>query len=127
MPLIKPELIIPTKIIGDLAEERARAYLQQQGMVWVCSNYRCPQGEIDLVMRDLETLVFVEVRFRSHPGYGESVETVVWRKQHRLIKAAWHYLLEINALEKVNARFDVLGLAADGEIYWIQNAIEVKY
>ncbi len=116
-----------TKIIGRLAEERARVYLEQQGMVWVRSNYLCSQGEVDLIMLDQETVVFVEVRYRTYPDFGKNVETVAGRKQHRLIKAAWHYLLETNAVEKVNARFDIVGLAPDDDIYWIQNAFEVRY
>lgn len=78
-------------------------------------------------MRDQETLVFVEVRYRTDLDYGESAETVVWRKQHRLIRAAWQYLLEIHSIDKVNCRFDVLGLDASGQIDWIKNAFEVEY
>jgi putative endonuclease len=115
------------KIIGNWAEQTVRKYLEQQGLTWVCSNYLCPQGEIDLIMRDSSYLVFVEVRYRSDPNYGESVETVVWRKQSRLIKAAWHYLLETHAVDKEDSRFDVVGVTADEKIYWIQNAFEVKY
>lgn len=115
------------KLIGRLAEERARLYLEQRGMVWIRSNYLCPQGEVDLIMLDQKVVVFVEVRYRSIPDFGRNVETVAGRKQYRVIKAAWHYLLETNAVEKVNARFDIVGLAPNDEIYWIQNAFEVRY
>jgi len=114
------------KLIGQAAEIKARAYLEKHGLVWICSNYFCPQGEIDLIMRDRETLVFVEVRYRRRADYGESVETVARRKQQRLIKTAWHYLLETHQVDKVNGRFDVIGLIGD-KIYWIQNAFEVQY
>lgn len=116
-----------SRVIGQLAEARARNFLEQQGLTWVCSNYLCPAGEIDLIMRDGEYLVFVEVRFRADLDYGESAETVVDRKQHRIIKAAWHYLLDTQAVDKQDSRFDVIGMAADEKICWIQNAFEVKY
>jgi putative endonuclease len=78
-------------------------------------------------MRDQDTLVFVEVRYRTDLHYGESAETVVWRKQHRLIRAAWQYLLETQSVDQVNGRFDILGLDASGQIDWIKNAFEVEY
>lgn len=115
------------KKIGQVAETYARAYLEKKGLIWVCSNYVCPMGEIDLIMRDQEMLVFVEVRYRRRSHYGETLETVEWRKQSRLIKAAWHYLLDIQAIDKVNGRFDVIGFTADEKIDWIQNAFDVKY
>jgi putative endonuclease len=116
-----------TKAIGDAAEVLARLYLEQQGLVWICGNYRCPSGEIDLIMRDQQTLVFVEVRYRNKAGYGSSIETISRHKQRRLIKAAWHYLMEKQAVDKINARFDVLGISADEKFDWIPNAFEVQY
>lgn len=113
--------------IGRKSEECAKIYLKQQGLTWILSNYRCPQGEIDLIMRDQDTVVFVEVRYRQQPDFGENFETITGIKQQRLIKAAWHYLLEIEGVEKVYGRFDIVGVAPDKEIYWIQNAFEVKY
>lgn len=110
-----------------MAEEYSKAYLEQQGLVWVCSNYFCPAGEIDLIMRDQATLVFVEVRYRKDLDFGESVETVIRRKQYRLIKTAWHYLLQTNEIDKVDGRFDIIGLTPGEKIYWIQNAFEVEY
>src|SRR5262249_37405883 len=101
-------------------------YLEQHGLVSICNNYLCPGGEIDLIMRDQETTVFVEVRYRADLDYGDSVETVVCYKQRRLIRAAWHYLLETNTVDKVNGRFDVVGLHGE-KIVWIKNAFEVKY
>lgn len=121
------------RILGQLAEQQARDYLESCGLIWECSNYLCPAGEIDLIMcdpgvcADQETIVFVEVRYRKAWDYGESVETVVWHKQHRIIKAAWHYLIENNAIDKINGRFDVIGLSPGEEICWIKNAFEVEY
>ncbi len=87
------------KNIRTVSKQQARDYLESCGLIWECSNYLCPAGKIDLIMcdpgvcADQETIVFVEVRYRKAWDYGESVETVVWHKQHRIIKAAWHYLI----------------------------------
>lgn len=78
-------------------------------------------------MRDQETIVFIEVRYRTDLDYGESSETVVKRKQQRIIRAACQYLLETNAFDKVYGRFDVLGLDRTGTVDWIKNAFEVQY
>ena len=115
------------QVTGQLAEQDARAYLEQQGLTWLESNFRCLQGEIDLIMRDQEALVFVEVRYRSDPNFGQSIETISRQKQNRLIKAAEHYLLKKHWVDQYPCRFDVIGLSADGETNWIQNAFEVKY
>lgn len=112
---------------GQWAEQKAKKYLQQQGLIWIQSNYNCPSGEIDLIMRDDSMLVFVEVRYRKEDDFGASIETIIRTKQHRLIKTAWHYLLEIKAVDKMDARFDVVGLSPDEKIHWIKNAFEVEY
>lgn len=78
-------------------------------------------------MVEQHTLVFVEVRYRADLDYGDSAETVVWRKQRRLTRAAQQYLLESHLVDKVHARFDILGLDSSGEFNWIKNAFEVKY
>lgn len=112
---------------GDLAEDQVRHYLERQGLIWQCSQFRCKQGEIDLIMHDRETLVFIEVRYRHDVGCGQSIETISKSKQYRIIKAAWHFLLDHQWVDKINCRFDVVGLSSNGEIDWIQNAFEVKY
>lgn len=113
--------------LGKEGEQRARHYLEQHGLRWVCSNYHAPPGEIDLVMQEEGVLVFVEVRYRRETDYGQSIETVAWHKQSRLTKAACCYLVETHQMDKVDGRFDVIGLSDDRKIYWIRNAFEVKY
>lgn len=113
--------------LGRAGEQRARSYLEQHGLSWICSNYRCAPGEIDLIMREADVLVFVEVRYRRDPDYGQSVETIAWSKQGRLIKAAYCYLVETHQMDKIDGRFDVVGLAPGENIYWIRNAFEVNY
>lgn len=112
---------------GYIRETQARRYLEKQGLNWLCSNYLCAMGEIDLVMQDRDVLVFVEVRYRKGADFGEGIETVQTFKKYRLIKAAWQFLLDYNLAEKANTRFDVIGIADDDKVNWIQNAIEVQY
>jgi len=109
--------------IGRANENLAYEYLQQQGLVLVERNYSCRRGEIDLIMRDQDILVFIEVRYRRHDRFGSAMESVNIQKQKRLILTAKHYLLQTRT--PLNARFDVVaisGIAADTSIEWVQNA-----
>lgn len=113
--------------IGRHAEQLAERYLQSQGLQLQQRNYRCRGGEIDLVMNEGETLVFVEVRYRKHQGFGGAAASVDYRKQQRLLLAAQHYLQKHRA-ENRPCRFDVVAVTPgnDGQnaIEWITNAIE---
>lgn len=108
-------------------EKQARLYLERQGLTSLANNYLCPMGEIDLIMQDRDTVVFVEVRYRKQADFGEGVETIQTLKQRRIIKAAWKFLMEYDLMDKVHARFDVIGIDDDATVNWIQNAIEVQY
>ncbi|RZV52326.1 MAG: YraN family protein [Pseudomonadales bacterium] len=95
-----------SKLRGQAAEHAACLFLQRQGLQLVCKNYRCRRGEIDLVMRDHELLVFVEVRMRNHSGYGGAAASVTRAKQRRLVCTAAEYL---QAHKQQRAcRFDVV-------------------
>src|SRR5690606_12294630 len=98
-----------TKALGDVAETQALKWLQRKGMALVHRNYRCRQGEIDLVMRDGEFLVFIEVRKRTLTSHGAASETVTLRKQHRVLLAARHYIAKNNISADQCMRFDVVG------------------
>ena len=91
----------------------------------VSRNYRCRRGEIDLVMRDVRTLVFVEVRRRRSRRFGGGLESVDQRKQARLTAAAEHYLATHRVSVDCPCRFDVV--AIDGPprrttIEWVRDA-----
>lgn len=90
-------------------------------------NFRGPQGEIDLIMRDAEFYVFVEVRLRSSAEYGGSLESVSAAKQRCITKTALYYLQKYDLLEKAYSRFDVLGVNKQQDFIWIKNAFEVQY
>jgi putative endonuclease len=108
---------------GDRAEDQALAYLSSQGLTTLERNYRCRQGEIDLIMRDRESLVFVEVRYRGSNGHGSPLESVDRGKQARLLHTARHYLQCHPEHAARACRFDVVGIAGDpGRIDWVSNA-----
>ncbi|MCB1770374.1 MAG: YraN family protein, partial [Candidatus Competibacteraceae bacterium] len=77
---------------GAVAEDLALGYLQEQGLALVTRNFRCRTGELDLIMRDGEYLVFVEVRSRRYARYGTPAESVTRTKQQKLLRAAAFYL-----------------------------------
>lgn len=110
-------------VAGFAAEETARDYLVAQGMQWVESNYRCRLGEIDLIMRDKDYLVFVEVRSRASNTYGSAIESITYSKQQKLLRTASLYLLTHKLQDKVPARFDVISIEGKPpKLTWISNA-----
>lgn len=109
-----------TTVAGREAEDLACRHLESRGLRLLERNYRCRAGELDLVMRERDQLVFVEVRYRSHRGYGSAVESVDARKQRRLIDAARHYLQRHGT--HAACRFDVVGIDAAGRVEWLRDA-----
>jgi putative endonuclease len=115
----------PLQVKGHWAETIACQYLENQQLSCVLRNYRCRVGEIDLIMRDNEILVFVEVRYRRQISYGLPTETIQRRKQQKICRAATHYLINTAQYDKVSSRFDVVGIQMAGttpQIDWIQHA-----
>lgn len=114
---------------GALAEARAENFLLQQGLVKRAKNYRCKLGEIDLIMQHdtvhETTLVFVEVRLRTHTGFANAAESVTHRKQQKIIKTAQYYLQQYGLTDKANCRFDVIAFSDNGNPEWIKNAFSV--
>ena len=100
-----------SKKIGTQTEKFACHYLKTQGLSLVTRNYACRFGEIDLIMQDKESLVFIEVRFRRDSRFGHSIETVDTVKQNKLIKTAEYYLQYHSLLDAISCRFDVLGVS----------------
>ncbi|GAB3541233.1 YraN family protein [Noviherbaspirillum agri] len=109
------------QLAGDAAEDRALQYLQQQGLKLVERNFRCKGGEIDLIMRDRDTLVFVEVRKRASGRYGGAAASVTASKQARLVIAAQTYLQRLR--DQPACRFDVVAIE-NGSLEWLKNAID---
>jgi len=109
---------------GQAAEDQALAYLQKQGLRLLARNYRSRSGEIDLVMQQTDTLVFVEVRYRQSSHFGSALESVTLAKQRKLFSTASRFLQE-RALD-APCRFDVVGISGrlPTQIEWIQDAFQ---
>lgn len=107
-------------IRGESAEEQAHNFLIDQGLKPVNRNFRCKQGELDLIMTDKQTLVIIEVRFRKTDKYGSAAESITPAKQSRII-AATHIYLSTQKTDRP-VRFDVVAISGNGDINWIQNA-----
>jgi len=109
-------------LLGQTAEARAEAFLKTHGLTLVARNWRCRFGEIDLVMQDGPTLVFVEVRLRSRSDFGGAAASVTPAKQKKLLAAARQYLSTLKTLPP--CRFDVVALDNDAAPEWIKNAFD---
>ena len=95
---------------GLAAEKRACLFLQKKGFKLLARNYRWQRGEIDLIMKKKDTIVFIEVRYRHYDTHGSAEESVSINKQKKIIATAKHYLLKNNLYEKANCRFDVIAI-----------------
>lgn len=107
---------------GAAWENQARHYLERQGMAFIRANFRVRGGEIDLIMRDQGTLVFVEVRFRRHDAFGTAAESIGYQKQRRVLHAAKIWLAGMNhSLASTDCRFDVVAITGN-QLEWLTNA-----
>lgn len=104
---------------GDAAEQRALVYLEQHGLLLRDRNFRCKAGEIDLIMADRATLVFIEVRKRSSMAFGGAAGSVTRTKQLRLIRAAQWYLARYSVTPP--CRFDVVAFERE-QLSWLKDA-----
>jgi putative endonuclease len=118
----------PSKqLSGKQAEDRVCEYITQHSLQIVARNYRSNRGEIDIIAWEGDTLVFLEVRYRTPQGYGSALESVTRTKQLRIIKTAQYFLMEKQWGAKFPCRFDVVGIepTAEGqEIQWIRGAFQ---
>ena len=110
--------------LGRDKERLAGEYLARQGLRPVARNHRCRFGEIDIVMRDGDILVFVEVRYRASSRFGTPAETVDARKQRRLAAAAADYLKCHPSV--LPCRFDVVAIGAQDQIQWVKDAFSAN-
>jgi len=106
---------------GKLGERAAKQHLQAQGLKFLTANYRSPRGEIDLVFRTADCLVFVEVKTRSSEDWGRPAAAVNARKKRLLSQAALDYLRLLKNPE-VKTRFDIVEvLLSDGKVREIRH------
>ena len=111
--------------IGKESEQQACRFLENKGLHLLTQNYRCHNGEIDLIMQDGEDVVFVEVRTRNNADFGDALDSVNRTKQRKIFKTATHYLIKQNWFDKVNCRFDVIGITKN-QVEWIKNAFSTE-
>lgn len=109
---------------GKDAEDRALLFLQARGLKLLARNWRCRAGELDLVMREGDTVVVTEVRSRRRREFGEAAETVDRRKQSKLQRATRLLLAEQPELADRPLRFDIVTLDGEGRIEWLRAAFE---
>ncbi|MFC1683926.1 YraN family protein [Pseudomonadota bacterium] len=114
---------------GAQAEEQAKGFLEAQGLQLTERNYRCHQGELDLIMQDGETVVFVEVRYRKNAAFGGPAASITPAKQRRIIIAANHYLQSRQDKRTPACRFDVLAITGKDpqNISWIKDAFQSDF
>jgi len=117
-------------LTGAKAETLAKQYLQKQGLEFIEQNYRSRRGEIDLIFKqNTNTIIFVEVKYRSSAQFGHAEEMVTIHKQKKIMKTALSYLQEKRLTESVIARFDVIAIEPQTaeRLYTIfQSSIEAK-
>ena len=116
------------KRLGTKGEELAEQYLKNKGFEILERNYRYKRKEIDLIARDRNTIVFVEVKTGKSKKFGQPWEKVDWRKQKRIIEVAQAFLCENNFLD-CDFRFDVLAIdleKKENRINHIENAFVLE-
>ncbi|SHE83230.1 YraN family protein [Vibrio gazogenes] len=111
--------------IGARYEQAASAFLLARGLQLITQNFSCRTGEIDLIMRDQQTTVFVEVKYRKNRHFGHAAEAVTPTKTKKLIQTAQFWLLTQGLSPyDTDFRFDVIAIHQNGnDIDWFQNAI----
>lgn len=116
--------------VGDEKERLAEDFLLQQGFSLIERNFFCKMGEIDLIMKDQDYLVFIEVRYRESQDFGGALASITASKQRKLRRAAEFYLQQAFGNHPPPCRFDVIAieghkapeLGRQEEIHWINNA-----
>jgi putative endonuclease len=118
------------KAVGESGEEAAKAFLKRRGIRILTENFVCAAGEIDLIGRERDTLVFFEVKARTSDAFGPPQFAVHRRKQRQIVRAAQWYLAEQRTTE-VPCRFDVLAVTFPEEggtphIDWVRDAFPAE-
>ncbi|MBJ3592009.1 YraN family protein [Salmonella enterica subsp. enterica serovar Saintpaul] len=113
---------LTSKQTGDAWEAAARDWLEGKGLHFIAANVRERGGEIDLIMREGRTTIFVEVRYRRSTQFGGAAASVTRSKQHKLLQTARLWLARHNgSFDTVDCRFDVLAFT-ENDVEWFKNA-----
>jgi len=111
--------------LGDIIENQTVQYLEQREVTILLQNYLCKMGEIDIIAKDQQDLVFIEVRYRKNDYFGGALASVNLKKQRRLIRAASHYMQKYKVINKMPSRFDVIAISGNLnqlEFNWVKAA-----
>jgi len=117
--------LIMSKAKGNKAEKIALIFLEQHGLQLIENNYFCKAGEIDLIMKDKQEIIFIEVRARKNKNYGGAVESITQPKKDKISKTAQHFLYQNKQFQDYNCRFDALiieSFESKDAIEWIKDA-----
>jgi putative endonuclease len=115
------------KELGDIGEKLARDFLKKKGYKTMETNYRCREGEVDIIARKRDCLVFIEVRTKASTGFGSPEESVTFAKKEKLISSALTYMSEHRDFPE-SWRIDLVAVELDPDgkatrIELIENAI----
>lgn len=110
---------------GAFWEEAAVCFLERAGVSIRERNFRCSQGEIDIIGYHQGCLVFFEVKYRRDESFGTAEEAVDGRKQTKICRCADVYLYLHHLTEQTAARFDVVAVCGE-KVHWIQNAFDYR-
>ncbi|MCG8710391.1 YraN family protein [Brenneria sp. 4F2] len=115
-----------TRTTGADYERLARRHLERAGLIFTAANVTLRGGELDLIMRERQTWVFVEVRYRRDANFGDAAASITRRKQQRLLHAAAVWLAQHGAsFDTVDCRFDVVAITGD-QVTWLPNAFNAQ-
>ena len=117
---------MPGNELGRWAENRSLSYLKKQGLELIRKNFHGPSGEIDLIMKDNNTIVFIEVKCRTDNNFYHPVEAIDKNKCKKITSTGEYFLIK-NRLSDAECRFDVILITGNvklHEIEWIKNAFQ---
>ncbi len=113
------------RLLGNYWEGVALKFLKQNKLQTITRNFHCKLGEIDLIMSDKDTLVFIEVKYRKNDDWVSAAEAVTKEKQKKIRRSAQLFILKNKKYNNWNCRFDVVsieGNKSDPKIDWIIHA-----
>lgn len=119
----------PTQSVGYQAEDLAKQFLQTKGLILVKAQFRCKMGEIDLIMKNKDEVVFIEVRYRESSHFATPIETITRTKRQKLIRTALYFQQRYPWTDQFSSRFDVISISGNQlnpKITWIPNAFGVE-
>lgn len=111
--------------VGSYFEQKVKSALEQKNVEILEMNFRCKMGEIDLIGRDGEYLVFFEVKYRVDNQKGYAAEAIDWRKQYKICRVADYYRIKHSISDNQEIRFDAVVIDSN-RARWIKNAYEYQ-